>query len=154
MNKLPLLIVLAIVAAGCSNTPELTTQPATDATATTAEQPTASPSNVAREIDSIIYSDLSKDQMLEKLKQFVSVMDSYTDFRKKTGLENTFGSGSSYGVMERHFRGCGLIVVTDPDEKIRVLIRNPLSVNGKDYPGLTITDRYFEWKNHKSWYGY
>ena len=39
-----------------------------------------------KKIDAIIYSNLSKDQMLEKLKPYVAVMDTNAAIEKKTGL--------------------------------------------------------------------
>ena len=59
---LVILVALAIAA-------EPTTRPGAST------QPGPDPVAIAREIDSIIYSDLAKDQMLAKLKPYVALMD-------------------------------------------------------------------------------
>jgi hypothetical protein len=127
-------VSLLVVVVGCA------TQPAGDAAA------------VAREIDSIIYSDLPKDQMLEKLKPIVAVMDSIDDFTKKTGLEFESGFGSGPGVVDYSVENCGLSLVVDPDQKIRIIRRAEKSINGKDYPQMSISERGFNWNGYARLY--
>jgi hypothetical protein len=149
---LPLLSLLALVAAGCADPATPATRPSASTQSSSATRPALDPAMVAKEIDSIIYSDTPKDQMLEKLKPFVAIMDSKDDFTKKTGLEFGFGFGSGPGVTDYSVKDCGLSLVVDPDQKIRIIRRGETSVNGKDYPQMSISEAGFEWNGYSRWY--
>lgn len=90
--------------------------------------------------------------MLEKLKPIVAVMDSIDDFTKKTGLEFESGFGSGPGVVDYSVENCGLSLVVDPDQKIRIIRRAEKSINGKDYPQMSISERGFNWNGYARLY--
>jgi hypothetical protein len=148
----PLFGLWALVAAGCANVQHEPAILNASTHSTPATQSAPDRARVAREIDSIIYSDLPKDQMLEKLKLFVSVMDAKDDFTKKTGLELGLAIGSGPGVTEYSVNECGLSLVIDPDQKIRIIRRNRNSVNGKDYAQMSISEPGFTWNGYSRWY--
>jgi len=144
--------IAAIVGAAAEPTtrPLASSQPATQPAPST--RPARDPAAIAREIDAIIYSELTKDQMLQRLKPFVALMDSKDDFRKKTGLEFEGGFGSGPGVMDYSVMNCGLRLVVDPDQKIRIIRRDGKLVNGKIYPRMSISEPGFKWNNYARWY--
>jgi hypothetical protein len=134
------------ILAGCGRDRSAsTTLPAAATPPAPSTQPLPNAAASAGLIDSIIYSSLPKDQMLEKLKPLVAVMDSKDVFTKKTGLQFGSGFGSGPGVMDYSVEGCGLSLVVDPDQKIRIIRRNEKSVGGVDYPQMSISEPGFNW---------
>jgi hypothetical protein len=134
-----------------STPPPRTTTGRSAATAATAAV-AADPQATARAIDAIIYSDLTKDLMLQRLQPFVAVMDSTEEFRTKTGLDFEFGFGSGPGVMDYSVGGTGLSLVVDPDHKIRIIRRMANTVGGKAYPAMSISAPRFNWNGYSRWY--
>ena len=110
------------------------------------------PIEIARRIDDVLYSDLTKDEMLEKLKPLVAVMDSQDDFKKKTGLEFSSVSGSGPGVAHCTLSGCGLELVVDPDENIRIIRRAKKQVGGKRYRQMSVSEKGFVWNGYSRFY--
>ena len=108
----------------------------------------ADPKKPASEIDAILYSDLSKEKMLEKLKPFIAVMDSSDEFKKKTGLDLGFGFGSGPGVMHYTLRDCGLQLVVDPHDKVRIIRRSKKKVGDTEYPQMSVSSSSFTWKGY------
>jgi hypothetical protein len=106
----------------------------------------------ARAIDAIIYSELSREEMLGKLKPFVALMDSTDDFRRKTGIELRGGYGTGPGVLTYRVPGSGLSLVFDPDRNIRVIRRAARTVGGREYPQMSISEQGFEWKGYRRRY--
>jgi hypothetical protein len=109
------------------------------------------PKATAQAIDAIIYSDLTKEQMLERLKPLVAVMDSRADFESKTGLQ-LWGFGTGPGVMHYFVENCGLNLIVDPDQKIRIIRRTTKTVGGKQFSEMSISERGFSWKGYARWY--
>ena len=99
-------------------------------------------------INSIIYSGLSKAEMLDRLKPIVALMDSIDDFTQKTGLHYMFGFGSGAGVMDYSIEHCGLTLIVDADQRIRIIRRRERVVNGENYPEMSISEPGFEWKGY------
>jgi hypothetical protein len=135
--------------AGPSTRPSPSTQRAA-ATRAATTQPDLK--QTARAIDAILYSELSNEQMLEKLAPFVAVMDSVDDFKRKTGLAFADGIGSGPGVMDFAVQGCGLHLVIDPDNNIRIIRRDSRTAGGRVYSQMSISDQGFTWGGYSRWY--
>lgn len=103
-------------------------------------------------IDAIIYSDLSKAQMLEKLGAYVSLMDTREDLKRKVGVAPDECLGSGPGVMDCGVGGSGLRLVFDPDGRLRVIRRNARSIQGTKYPEISISESQLEWRGYRRWY--
>src|SRR5262249_22789362 len=144
-----LLSLLAV--GGCSSATRPTAGPSSTAHA---PAPSRGSLAMAQEIDSTIYSDLPKEQMLKKLEPFVAVMDSKADSKKKTGLklQAGFTSGPGGGVTDHSVEDCGLRLIVDPDQKIRIIRRVGRSIAGRDYPEMSISEPGFKWHGYARWY--
>lgn len=103
---------------------------------------------IASEIDSLLYSNLSKEEILDKLKPYVAVMDSIIEFEKKSGLKLKDGFGSGPGVMHYMLSECGLQLVVDPDQIIRIIRRSHKVINGTDYAEISISEPGFLWNGY------
>lgn len=103
---------------------------------------------IASGIDSLLYSNLSKEEILDKLKPYVAVMDSIIEFEKKSGLKLEDGFGSGPGVMHYMLSECGLQLVVDPDQIIRIIRRSHKVINGTDYAEISISEPGFLWNGY------
>jgi hypothetical protein len=101
-------------------------------------------------IDAILYTNASQEQQLTELKPYVAPMQSISDVQKKLEFGLCFGSGP--GVMQCKVANSGLVLVFDPDKKLRLIRRSAKVVDGVTYPEMSITDRGFEWHGYRRWY--
>lgn len=93
---------------------------------------------IGLEISAILYSDLSKEEMLEKLKPYVQLGDSFAI--KKPSLPPFFFSGASNPNKESscYWFFCGLILKTDDNGKVCGISRNQRKLRERDYFYLDI----------------
>ena len=113
--------------------------------------PQTKPSDVSDEISRIIYSDLSKQDMLALLSEFVSVGDRLEDFPAKTGLELGFCLGGGPGVVDCHLAN-GLQLVADPDGLVQIIRRDSRTVDGKAFSEISISTHVLHWNGYARGY--
>ncbi len=106
----------------------------------------------AQAINAIIYSPSPKEKMIAELKPYVAIADDVNDFKKKSGLRPTLVSWSGWGVAACSFSDCGLVVVLDPDGKVRRLQRSQQKVGDVVYPAMCITAERFDWHGASNTY--
>jgi hypothetical protein len=90
-------------------------------------------------IDAILYSDMTKDQMLIKLKPYVSLLETKIGFEKKTGLQLFEGIGTGPGIVHDYgVSHCGLRLIIAHDE-IRIIQRSARTRGNKTYPFMSLS---------------
>jgi hypothetical protein len=105
------------------------------------------PSGASEEISRIIYSDLSKSEMLVRLAAFVSVGDKLENFPTKTGIELRFCLVGGPGVVDCHLPN-GLQLVADPDGLVQVIRRDAKAVEGITFNEMSISTHILHWKGY------
>jgi hypothetical protein len=116
--------------------------PSTRPIAATAPATQPDPDATARAIDAIIYSDLSKEEMLKRLKPFAAVMESADEFKAKTGLKFSWDSTATGSKgWPQHVEGCGLILwIDDAESRIRMIFRQARIIRGVEFPATWLSD--------------
>jgi len=109
------------------------------------------PRDAAAEISGIIYSELSKAEMLERLSPFVRVGDKLDDFHSETSLSFLFCLESGPGVVDCQFDN-GLQLVADPDGLIQLIRRKSMVVGDKTFIEMSISTHVLHWKGYARGY--
>jgi len=109
------------------------------------------PLDAADEISRIIYSDLSKSEMLEQLSPFVRVGDKLEEFTPKTGLDLGFCMEGGPGVVDCHLAN-GLQLVADPDGMVQLIRRNARLVGDTTFNEMSISTHILHWKGYARGY--
>lgn len=104
--------------------------------------------DASRDIQAIIYSDLSKQEMLARLEPYVKIGDKLTQFSKKTGIDPGVCLIGGPGVMDcRPLKG-GLNLVADPDGRVQLIRRTEQTVGGREFKEMSISSGLLEWKGY------
>lgn len=103
------------------------------------------------EISRIIYSGLSKPEMLTRLSAFVSVGDRLKDIPAKTGLDLGLCLRGGPGVIDCNLAN-GLQLVADPDGLVQVIRRGSRIVDGKTFDEMSISTNILRWKGYARGY--
>jgi hypothetical protein len=98
-------------------------------------------------ISKIIYSNLSKPEMLKQLSVFVNIGDKLKEFPSKTGLEFDFCFGGGPGVVDCHLSS-GLQLVADPDGLIQIIRREAKVVGGVRFNEISISANILRWNGY------
>ncbi len=113
------------------------------------EQEVHSP-RIGEEIDAILYADVTPAERLARLRPYAEPMQSMDEVAQKLDVTLCFGSGP--GVFQCHVAHSGLVLVFDPDKKLRVMRREARQVHGVHFPEMSLADRGFEWHGYRRWY--
>ena len=110
------------------------------------------PDEIARDIDAILYSDLTNEQMLQALSPYVQLGEHVRLFVKRTGLQviNDFVCGpypTDYCVS-----GCGLEFVMDDLLRIHIIRRAQKNVGSRNYPQKSISNPIMRTHGYARWY--
>jgi hypothetical protein len=111
----------------------------------------ARPLDASEKISRIIYSDLSKPEMLDQLAAFVRIGDKLEEFPARTGVELGFCFGGGPGVEDCHLSN-GLQLVADPDGVVQIIRRDARTVDGKAFPEMSISTHILRWKDYARGY--
>jgi len=111
----------------------------------------AQPLGASDQISSIIYSDLSKSEMLEQLSPFVKVGDKLDDFHAKTGLDFFLCMGGGPGVEDCKFNN-GLQLVADPDGIVQLIRRSARVIEDRKFDEMSISTNVLRWKGYARGY--
>ena len=113
--------------------------------------PQVDPVDATSTIKSIIYSDLSKDEILKRLAPYVRVGDKLSQFSSKTGLDLGFCLEGGPGVQDCHLAS-GLGLVADPHGVIQVIRRSEQTIAGRVFKQMSISKGLLEWKGYARGY--
>ncbi len=113
--------------------------------------PQTAPSNASEEISKIIYSDLTKSEMLNRLAVFVRIGDKLDDVYAKTGLGHGFCFGGGPGVNDCSLSG-GLELVVDPDGVIQIIRRRDRMIGDTSFKQMSISTNILRWNGYVRWY--
>ncbi|MFT3806854.1 hypothetical protein [Arenimonas sp.] len=91
------------------------------------------------EISSILYSDLSKQEMLARLAPYVKVGDKLKHFEKKTGLDAGLCLVGGPGVTMCSSSVSGLDLTMDRFGVIRVIRRKERQVDGRKFEAMSVS---------------
>jgi hypothetical protein len=116
------------------------------------DQPRPGARQIAGQIDAIIYAQLPKAEMLEKLKPLVVLMDSREEFERKTGLKLINGVTTGPNVTEYQVEGCGLQLVYDWDNNLRVIRRMAKKTADGAFTEMSISQKGFSDDGYVRWY--
>lgn len=107
--------------------------------------------NASEEISRIIYSDLTKSEMLSRLAVFVRIGDKLEDVYAKTGLSQGFCFGGGPGVNDCSLAG-GLELVVDPDGVVQIIRRRDRVVGDTSFKQMSISTNILRWNGYMRWY--
>ena len=111
----------------------------------------ATPLEASEAISHIIYSDLDKTEMLDRLGAFVRIGDKLDEFPARTGIDLGFCLGGGPGVQDCHLSN-GLQLVADPDGVVQVIRRDARTVDGKAFAEMSISTHILRWKGYARGY--
>ncbi len=107
--------------------------------------------DIAGRISAIIYSDLSKSEMLDQLSPYVKVGDDLESFHSKTKLKYFLCLGGGPGIADCKFEN-GLQLVADPDGKIQLIRRRERVIAGKAFKEMSISTHVLRWGEYARGY--
>jgi hypothetical protein len=108
-------------------------------------------SDASEQISRIIYSDLSKADMLDRLAPFVRIGDKLVDVPARTGTELGLCLESGPGVVDCRSLD-GLQLVADPEGRVQIIRRAARTIEGKAFPEMSISTGVMRWKGYARGY--
>lgn len=107
--------------------------------------------NASDGIDSVIYSDLGKDEMLKRLSPYVALGEKISEVRKRHERDFGFCLIGGPGVEDCQLAN-GLQLVADPDGFVRIIRRSEKVVGDRVFPEMSISTNILEWKGYMRGY--
>ncbi|RYD98791.1 MAG: hypothetical protein EOP50_04680 [Sphingobacteriales bacterium] len=101
-----------------------------------------------KKISEILYSDLSRQEMLDRLDPYVRVGQKLKDFTEATGLEPGLCLVGGPSVTDCQSFDTGLQLIADPDGFIRIIRRIDRKINGRQFPQISISSGTLTWKGY------
>lgn len=94
---------------------------------------------IARDIDAILYSDLSCDEMLKRLAPYAAVGEHARLFVKRTGIHPAMAFCIGPYPTDYFVPGCGLEFVMDDLFQIHIIRRSQKTIEGVEYSHKSIS---------------
>lgn len=95
-------------------------------------------SRMGQSLDAIVYTDLARDAMLEKLAPLVDGLATAEDFRRVAQGRLYFQLGTEAGVVTYTFPNSGVCFTYDADGRLVLLRRQERVVNDRLFPELLL----------------
>jgi hypothetical protein len=113
------------------------------------------PSKLAMDIDKVLYSNLSRDQIISKLSIYIEIGDYYQNTRLPSELDEqlvylTSGPMTSSGPLIRSidFLNCGIQLVINNDGKVLCIRRKSKNINGIEYREVSISSSIISYQGY------